>query len=589
MEPEKSRRVSPSWAERPLSRRRLLGAGSVMGLGAAGGALLGRAFGGGDPRRLVDRSIQLAANTSGSCDLSDIEHVVILIQENRSFDSYFGTYGGVNGFTQAEQTFYGTATEPVVYQPFNKTTYSALAATAGNPEGYLAPFHFVTNDTSKPGQCTNDITHNWKPQHLSWNGGAMDGFVSEHLSYDGEGIGVNTMGYYEREDLPFYYALADAYTICDAYHCSVLGPTYPNRLYSLSATLDPDGDNGGPVVETYVEHLPEHVGTLTWTTFPEVLLEAGVPWKIYETPDANADNVLMFFKAYTDPAYQPEAFPELSLRTFGNLWPAAFQADVSAGTLPPVSWVLAPVAQSEHPASPPAYGEAFTSQLLQILLSNPAVWEKTALFVTYDENGGFFDHVLPPTAPPGTPHEYLTGSLDTTTTQADGIAGPIGLGFRVPMLVVSPFSTGGLVDSTVYDHTSLLKFLARRFLGDRSRSAIPNLSEWRYKTVGDMTPAFDFAASPDYAPPDKAIALTPSLANTTTLQECAVNGVAGTAEEGQTYPVPQNSLPTQESGSRKKPSGLAASGSGSANPNASCPAAASEPISVPPAISSSLP
>ncbi len=127
---------------------------------------------------------------------------------------------------------------------------------------------------------------------------------------------------------------------------------------------------------------------------------------------------------------------------------------------------------------------------MNALLAHPDVWRKTALFVTWDENGGFFDHVAPPTPPPGTKDEFLT--VANLPAAAGGIRGPIGLGFRVPMLVVSPFSRGGLVCSDVFDHTSTLRFLETRF-GVR----VPNLSRWRRKTTGDLTSAFNFAARPN--------------------------------------------------------------------------------------------
>src|SRR5207302_1116028 len=160
------------------------------------------------------------------------------------------------------------------------------------------------------------------------------------------------------------------------------------------------------------------------------------------------------FKAY-------QSNPQLAANAFGHTFPGDFEADCAAGTLPQVSWLIAPVLDSEHPPTPPVWGEWATAQALNALLSNQGVWERSALLVTYDENGGFFDHVPPPTAPTGTAGEYITVSPLPST--AAGIAGPIGLGFRVPALVVSPFSKGGFVHSGTLDHTSTLKLLAARF------------------------------------------------------------------------------------------------------------------------------
>jgi len=464
--------------------------------------------------------------------LTDIEHVVILIQENRSFDNYFGTYRGVRGFSDRK------ALKPpgggsVFAQPgYNKPGFG----------GHLYPFHLDTEHAN--GECTNDIDHSWAPQHGYWNGGRMDSFVSEHLKVDGAANGPLTMGYYTREDLRFYYALADAFTLCDKYFCSVLGPTDPNRLYSMTATLDPAGKYGGPHLSTLVSNRQSKAGAYTWRTYPEQLQAHGISWKVYADPDGNAgDNVLVYFKPYT-------TNPQLAANAFTPTFPGTFQADVAAGTLPQVSWVLAPLVDTEHPPAPVEYGEYVTNQVLSTLVSNPKVWEKTVLFVTWDENGGFFDHVRPPTAPHGTRGEYLT--VKTLPSDADGIRGPIGLGFRVPLLICSPFARGGFVSSDTFDHTSLLRFLETRFGPE-----VPNLSEWRRSVTGDLTSALNLAHPPNASvPPLPATSLTDPAV---TRSNCPTNAPASEIDEGlpivQTYPVPRNHMPKQEAGTAKRPSG----------------------------------
>jgi len=374
----------------------------------------------------------------------------------------------------------------------------------------------------------------------------MDGFLREHLADNGSANGPLTMGYYRRTDLPFYYALADAFTICDRFHCSVIGPTDPNRLYSMSGTLDPDGKNGGPLLETLLSDRLTKFGAFTWTTMPEQLQARGISWKVYGNPDGNyGDNVLSYFKAYlTD--------PQLAVNAFTPTFPGTFETDVAANALPQVSWVLAPLVQSEHPPAPVTYGEYATYQVLNALTSNPQVWAKTALFVTYDENGGFFDHVPPPTAPPGTPGEYVT--VDPLPSAAEGVRGPIGLGFRVPMLIASPFSRGGFVCSDTFDLTSTLLFLERRFGVE-----VPNLSAWRRSVVGDLTSAFDFA-SPDGSVPTLP---APSLADPRVLgSDCPTNAPTSFIAEDfptvKTYPVPPppQKMPSQERGSGRRPSGV---------------------------------
>ena len=235
------------------------------------------------PAKVLERVLAAPA----ACGpLSEIEHVVIFINENRSFDSYFGTYRGVRGFgdPKAPKLTDGSG-KPVFAQPF--------PGAAGEPYGgYLLPFRF---DTAHGGECVNDISHEWAALHECWNGGLLDRFVSVHVdpAVNGTRDGPNTMGYYTREDLPFFHALADAFTICDHYHCSVIGPTDPNRLYSMSATIDPAGKNGGPLLQTLVTNRAQQLGKFTWTTYPEQLQARGISWKIYATPDGDyGDNVL---------------------------------------------------------------------------------------------------------------------------------------------------------------------------------------------------------------------------------------------------------------------------------------------------------
>jgi phospholipase C len=455
--------------------------------------------------------------------LTDIEHVVIFIQENRSFDHYFGSYRGVRGFADHSLAF----------------QQSDMANLSNPPVGKLLPFHLNTSTTNAA--CTHDITHAWVPQHQSWNNGAMDGFVNSHLPIDSNDA-VLTMAYYTRSDIPFYYAVADAFTICDNYFCPVMGPTDPNRLYSMAASIDPDGKNGGPLLETLGVNRPSFLGRLTYTTMPEQLQARGISWKVYSPPDANvlnsilSDNVLSYFKNFQDPAsplYQNAFLPQ---------FPADFLKDASSGNLPQVSWVLASLVDSDHPPSPSLFGESTLSVMLSALTLNPPLWAKTVLFATYDENGGFFDHVPPVTAPLGTPGEFITVPAVPDPTAAGAFSGPIGLGFRVPMLILSPFSRGGFVSSDLFDHTSILRFLETRFGAE-----VPNLSAWRRATVGDLTSAFNFAA-PDQSIPN----LPPTVqAIPQIIQQCVAN-LAGTMP----YPVPNpQSLPTQESGTAPKPSG----------------------------------
>lgn len=230
------------------------------------------------------------------------------------------------------------------------------ANTTISPVGTLLPFHLDTSTTNAA--CTHDITHDWVPQHQSWDNGAMDGFVSSRLPINANDA-VLSMGYYTRANIPYYYALADGFTICDNFFCSVMGPTDPNRLYTMAASLDPDGKNGGPILQTIVANRATFYGRLTYTTMPEQLQARGISWKVYSSPDETilggilSDNVLSYFKNFQDPT------SVLYRNAFGPQFPADFLADVASGNLPQVSWLVGSILTSDHPPSPSIFGETF--------------------------------------------------------------------------------------------------------------------------------------------------------------------------------------------------------------------------------------
>ncbi len=476
-----------------------------------------------------------AAVAPRGSDLGAVEHVVFLMHENRSFDHYYGVLGGVNGFDASSTAF--------------------AQAWPGGTDSTLLPFHLDT--ATSMAECTYDLSHSWQAEHASWNGGAMDSFVSTHTSsqYEGPDLGTMTMGYYDSSDIPFYYDLVQNFTICDNYFCSVLGPTHPNRLMQMTGTLDPAGVAGGPVLVTNSNNDVEF--TCSWTTMPEVLADAGVSWKVYNPYGPNyrpgqalsmtlCKNVLMYFEQYqksANPTLYKNAFnfygpnvPASGPGLTGGVGPDDFASDVAHNTLPAVSWIIPPDGYDEHPPAPAALGEWYTSQVLATLMSNKTVWESTVVFIMYDENDGWFDHVAPPfPADTTTPGEYVTASSD-----AASFPGPIGLGVRVPMLVVSPFSAGGWVCSDTFDHTSQLQFVAERF-----GVTIPNVSSWRMGTVGDLT-----ATLPTLGAPIKKLPTLVKTHHSTT--KPPVGGECTAAQEDELnsttppYPIPMpQSQPTQ--------------------------------------------
>ena len=516
----------------------------------------------------------------------DAEHVVILMQENRSFDHAFGTLRGVRGFNDPR----------AVSLPDQKPVWLQTNA-AG--ETY-APFRLDFKNTKAT--WLGSLPHGWRDQADARNHGNHDGWLEAKASDRPDCKGMPfTMGYYDREDIPFYYAFADVFTICDQNFCSSLTATTPNRLHLWTGTIREKPD---PAAKPNVRNSDVDYGSLAnWKTFPERLEEAGISWRVYQNelsaPSglegehdawlANfGDNPLEWFDQYhvafrkTHAEYMQRmvaalpaeieklraqsgqekklaelerflqyakaecalATPESRARLSGHEWnlhekafttneedPAyrelvtlkyrdgaderemaipkgdpfyRFRKDVDSGKLPAVSWLVPPERVSDHPSSA-WYGAWYVAETLNILTKNPAVWSKTIFILTYDENDGYFDHVPPFVAPePGNPEsgktsagidaslEYLPLEQDLKRSPPeDARGGPIGLGYRVPLIVASPWSRGGYVCSQVFDHTSVLRLL-ERVMSHRSGKQIreTNITAWRRTVSGDLTSAF---------------------------------------------------------------------------------------------------
>jgi phospholipase C len=431
--------------------------------------------------------------------LKDIKHVVVLMQENRSFDHYFGTMAGVRGFDDPNALKLPNG-KSVFYQPDPQ-----------NPDGFMLPFHLNTRTTSA--QKIPSTNHGWKTQHEAWNNGKMDNWLPAHRAADGVN-GPYTMGYYKRADIPFQFALAEAFTICDAYHCSIMGPTWPNRMYWMTGTIDPDGEHGGPIISNKISK-----EGFSWTTYAERLEKAGVSWKCYQQEDNYGTNMLETFNQFRSAAKDSPLY----LKGVTRGPEGQFEYDAMNDKLPAVSWIFPPSYQSEHPDYMPADGAAFVASKIDAIAANPEVWAKTVFILNYDENDGIFDHVCPPNPPAGTEKEFIQGV-------------PIGAGFRVPCIIVSPWTAGGWVCSQPFDHTSVLQFM-EQVTGVREE----NISAWRRQTFGDLTSAFRFdedkAASPEL--PDTAGILEAALYETVRLPKPIL-------------PSTNQTMPAQEKGDRKR-------------------------------------
>ncbi|MEZ5939216.1 MAG: phospholipase C, phosphocholine-specific [Hyphomonadaceae bacterium] len=462
--------------------------------------------------------------------IEDVEHIVILMQENRSFDHYFGTMNGVRGFGDRHP----------IPLPGGLTVWTQTH-TKGEPK-QIAPFALNTTQTFEH-MRVEGTPHSWDNAQYAWDNGRMTNWPDFKRAH--------AMGHFEKADIPFQWALADAFTLCEAYHCSFQGGTNTNRLFLWTGTNDGAGGHGGPSISNSHDTLKEAVqAPYTWTTYPERLEAAGVSWKVYEDMADNfGDNPLVGFKTFQDSvAGAPGCNPALAAKGLSTQHLDVLRADVMGARLPSVSWVISPAKDSEHPGpSSPAQGADYVARVLDCLTSNPEVWAKTVFLVMYDENDGYFDHAPPP-APPsldadgkalGACSISTTGEYHQTTTaseknaeRADLMGRPYGLGPRVPLYVISPWSRGGWVNAEVFDHTSVIRFCEARF-GVKE----PNISPWRRAVCGDLTSCFDFKT-----PNDGVVKLPPTA--TTAARAAALPGRT-------TPPIPgQPVAPVQRGGAR---------------------------------------
>jgi phospholipase C len=551
----------------------------VMGMGAMASTLGAN----------IAKALAIPANNRTGT-IRDVEHIVILMQENRPFDHQFGTLRGVRGFSDPRAVNIhlplqggGTTLSSVFLQPAGAANvaagYGVPASTVGGPADgvdVIPPFR-VNPESVSPGLHSighsyfPGTNHGWANTHGCWNNGQYDGFPTVN--------GPITMSYLTREDIPYHYALADAFTIGDAYHCSIMGPTNPNRTYLFSGcvgnldNLGPGGTDGHGAGPMTGNGLSPNNAYWTFPTFPERLQAAGVTWKVYQdlagsmfNPDFGdgtsnsfagnyTDNPVLYFNQYATSAAGSPLFDNACSGTeIINTIPASgappaqwqawqehlfdqFRSDVQSGKLAQVSWFIGPAGYTEHPDYPVDYGAWYISQILDILVANPEVFSKTVFIVNYDEADGSFDHMTPAFPPQSPAYGASTVDFHNEIVTTSTPSGPIGLGIRVSFLAISPWSKGGYVNSQVFDHTSVIQFIEKRF-----GVYEPNISPWRRTVAGDLTSVFNFGS------PNDAPAALPSTAGDLP----SVNELAG--GNVNTF-VPTQSqvilgLPTQEKGLR---------------------------------------
>ena len=390
---------------------------------------LGCTFGKGDPAtRTIGKEYPLG-------DQIPIDHFVLTMMENRSFDHYFGA-GKAAGLD-----------------------VDGIPAGATNPDANGNPIAAFHTDAG----CINDVAHGWTASHKQYHEGKNDGFVVTNNP-----AGERAMGYFDSSDLLYYYSVAKVFGISDHHHCSVLGPTWVNRLFYVSATSFGRTFNAAPPAGTMAEHFNDQILAQ--------LDEAGVDWRVYASD-------LTVFLIYGQYVTQPKNLDRM--RTIDDYF-----ADAKAGTLPPVAFVEATFSvkggsrNDEHPPGTPWQGEHFSQSVLKALMESPN-WPRSAFIQTYDEHGGFYDHVAPPAACKPDDIEPILQPTD--------MAGQFDrLGFRVPLMVASPWSKPGYVSHTTTDNTSIIRLLQARFglgaLTHRDANAWPLLDFFDFSKPALLTP-----------------------------------------------------------------------------------------------------
>ena len=511
---------------------------------------------------LIEKALAIEPhNPTGNPSLADIEHVIIFMQENRSFDHYFGMLPGVRGYGDPRPAPMPSGNyawyQPEGLNPNSRGFSSGVpSAEWAQPAGwyntdrsaqsasYVLPFRL-----NQPGnvqfQYMTDLNHGWKESQDTWRN--WDTWVPLKSR--------QSMGCLNSDDLPFYYQLANAFTVCDAYHCSIFSATDPNRFCLWSGTVPPPmnfPDNYGgcgyvsdiqcdintDITPAMYGQSPQAkstavaAGIADWKTYPETLTDNHITWKVYQEYDNYGDNYLQYFKNFridnsgtpinqsNDPYFQSlyqrgRVFAAASGKT-GDALIAEFAKDVAAGMepdnpalgtmkpgLPRVSWIVAPYKFCEHPSASPGDGEAFTARLLNVLINDhPEVFQKTVFMLMYDENDGYFDHVPPPV--PAISAHYGEMTLADAGSAETMASVPVGLGPRVPMLIISPWTAGGKVHSQLSDHTSVLRFLEEWTTAKRlgtegaahGSTRCEAISNWRRSVCSDLTEAFDFRRVP---------------------------------------------------------------------------------------------
>jgi phospholipase C len=421
-----------------------------------------------------------------------VKTIVVLMQENRSFDSYFGHLAkyaqsiGIN------------------------LDIESAPEDASNPEDVNVPDSPRHPWQHAPNLCISDTNHEWYGSHLEYNGGKMDGFFQANQGFREDGqptvadalvSGARALWWYDERDIPFYYKLATTFAIGDHYHSSLIGPTWPNRDYLYAATSLGVTTNVNPTCGDTPAALcgQDDLNKRDVVIFDE-LTRRNVEWRIYVDGTLTAPRLGTFLT----PPQLVSRFPKDTvlgiIPTVTHYKPMSeFFDRASKGTLPPVVFLDANIHEDaegndEHPPGDIQNGQKFTSSVIQAMFKSPQ-WKESVLFLTYDEHGGIYDHVAPPEA---CPPDDIAPDFRTDEDKAFDAKTPgttfDHYGFRVPMIVISPFAKQSYVSHHVYDHTSITRFIETVF-------KLPALTN-RDANADPMTDFFDFDSPAFMTPPD---------------------------------------------------------------------------------------
>ncbi|KAJ9133694.1 Phosphoesterase-domain-containing protein [Pleurostoma richardsiae] len=443
------------------------------------------------------------AGKAAAGSLADIDHVVLFMQENRAFDHYFGTLYGVRGFSDPNvQLNNGT---PVWQQKADASL--GTNATSLNP-WYV---NYLGGDWLNATQCMEAGDNGWSSNHEALNFGLNDAWATNNTPW--------SWSHFRRSDLPVQFAIADTWTIGDMYQESVIASTNPNRVTWVSGSINVPGspqnssEGGYPYIDNNempgCDDLGINCYPLSWKTVADIYQDAGVTWQVYQDADNFDDNPFAWFKQFQDASTSTELYE----RGFAGLSLETFYAQAGNGTLPAISYIIGPSELSEHQPYAPRDGAWLQKKIVDAVTSSPA-YNSTVLIISYDETGGYGDHVTPYHSPQGTAGEWIQ---DPYADSGYTFAGP---GFRLPFYIISPWTRGGAVFTEHADHNSQIMFVEEWQKAKGVDVTTDQMVPWRREHMSNLVSAFDFE-NPDYSVPELPYAIPPH-----TSSDGAYNGAA---------------------------------------------------------------